>query len=220
MPPPSSSRAPPSTSPPRPTRCWTTPTRGSRPRRRCVRPAGAMKPPPRRHGRSSCGKPRAPRCLPSARGAMVGASPRLITRSLPGAPCDRMLDIGAHEFDPIRLIAVDPHGGCRRSEVCAAGRLGDAVARLYERSADLLPDGPARVRAAATARSAASLQGPPALDRWATASAPDVEFVDHRTVGLGSVHGAEGVLRVTRALFELSQDLAYRVDDILCLRSD
>ena len=86
---------------------------------------------------------------------------------------------------------------------------------MYERYADLIPDGPERARAAATARSVVAL-GPP--DRWPFA--PGIEFVDHRTVGLGSVHGAEAVLRGVRALLDLTDDFASCVDDILALRSD
>ncbi|MGH9670631.1 MAG: hypothetical protein ACRD3A_11035, partial [Terriglobales bacterium] len=56
----------------------------------------------------------------------------------------------------IILIEADAQGRHRRQEAFAADRLGDAVARLYERYADLLPDGPARARAAATARSVAA----------------------------------------------------------------
>ena len=51
------------------------------------------------------------------------------------------------------------------SEIFAADRLGDAVARLYERYAELLPDGPARARAAATARSVAAVVAPVDLDQ-------------------------------------------------------
>src|SRR5439155_1309908 len=95
-------------------------------------------------------------------------------------------------------------------------RLGNAIARLYERHADILPGGPERARAAATARAVLVLPGPP--DRWPFA--PGIEFVDHRTVGLGSVHGAEAVRRGVRALLDLTDDFATRVDDILALRSD
>jgi hypothetical protein len=132
----------------------------------------------------------------------------------------RRFDVGAYESEEIDLIEVDPQGRGRRFELFAADRLGDAVARLYERYADLLPAGPARERAAATARSLEALGGPPDVDRRATAFAPDIEYVDHRTVGLGSVHGAEAVLRGMRAFFELTEDLAARVDDILGQRSD
>src|SRR5262249_5941524 len=135
---------------------------------------------------------------------------------------DWMPDIGAHEFDQIRLIEVDPYGRCRRSEVFAADRLGDAIARLYERYADLLPDGPARALAAATARSVATLPlvGARDLDREATALAPGIEYVDHRTVGMGSVHGADALLRSVRALLDLSETFVTRSDDILALRPD
>ena len=129
-------------------------------------------------------------------------------------------DVGAYETEQIVLIEADARGQRRRAEFFADDRLSDAVARLYERHADLLPDGPARERAAATARSVATMMGPADLDRWATAFAPSIEWADHRTVGLGSVHGAEAVVRGIRALIELSEEFAARVDDILALRSN
>jgi ketosteroid isomerase-like protein len=55
---------------------------------------------------------------------------------------------------------------------------------LYERYAELLPDGPARAQATATARAVATVPGPMSLDRYAAIIGPDVEFVDHRPVGL------------------------------------
>src|SRR5262249_49406810 len=67
------------------------------------------------------------------------------------------LDVGAFEMQEMLLIEVDALGRHLRGEIFASDRLGDAVARLYERYADLLPDGPARVRAAATARSVAAM---------------------------------------------------------------
>src|SRR5262249_5191781 len=57
-------------------------------------------------------------------------------------------DVGAYESSEIDLIEGDAQGRCRRREVFATDRLGDAIARLYQRYADLLPDGPARTRAA------------------------------------------------------------------------
>ena len=65
------------------------------------------------------------------------------------------------EFDEISLLEVDDCGRWLRSEIFAADRLGDAVARLYERYAELLPDGPERERAAATARSVAAMASQP-----------------------------------------------------------
>src|SRR5262249_16554280 len=99
-------------------------------------------------------------------------------------------------------------------------RLGDAVVRLYERYADLLPDGPARARAAATARSVAALPGPMSLDRLSAIFGPDVEFVDHRPVGLPSSRGREAYLRLLQSFLDLADDPANRVDDVLGLRPD
>ena len=93
------------------------------------------------------------------------------------------------------LIEVDAQGRRRRHEVFASDRLGDAVVRLYERYAELLPDGPERARAAATARSVAAMLGPFDLDRCATVLAPAVEAVDHRILGTWSARGAEALLR-------------------------
>src|SRR5262249_23225328 len=65
----------------------------------------------------------------------------------------RTFDVGAYEIEDILLMEVDVRGQHHRNEIFTTDRLGDAVVRLYERYADLLPDGPARARAAATARS-------------------------------------------------------------------
>jgi hypothetical protein len=129
-------------------------------------------------------------------------------------------DVAAWEYEDIVITDVDAEGRCQRCEFFAADRLGDAVARLYERYAELLPNGPARAHAAATARSVAALAlaGRFDLDRWATAFAPGIEALDHRTVGFGSLHGYEAVMQGARAFAELSEDWAARVDDILALR--
>src|SRR5262249_33317389 len=62
-------------------------------------------------------------------------------------------DIGAYEVELFVLVEADNQGRRRRTEVFAADRLGDAIVRLYERHAELLPAGPARDRPAITARS-------------------------------------------------------------------
>jgi class 3 adenylate cyclase/ketosteroid isomerase-like protein len=129
-------------------------------------------------------------------------------------------DIGAHDLEQISLVEVDARGRRQRTELFAANRLGDAVVRLYERYAELLPDGPARTRAAATARSVAALQGPGDLDRWATATAPAIAYVDRRTLGIGSAEGAEAFLRVMGTLLDLANGVTNRVDDVLALRAD
>ncbi|MCI0347448.1 MAG: hypothetical protein L0221_18725 [Chloroflexi bacterium] len=129
-------------------------------------------------------------------------------------------DVGPYKKQEVDLVEVDALGRRRRTEIFAADRLGDAVARLYERYADLLPDGPERVRATATARSVAALLGPVDVERFAPALGPAVEVVDHRHVGLPPSRGREAYLRSTRSLLEVAADVASRLDDVICLRSD
>src|SRR5262249_56425192 len=62
-----------------------------------------------------------------------------------GAP-GRTWDVGPLESESVQLIEVDGEGRRARSEIFAPDRLGDAVARLYERYAALLPEGAARGR--------------------------------------------------------------------------
>src|SRR5262249_28663010 len=129
-------------------------------------------------------------------------------------------DVGAYKGDCIDLIEVDEQGRCRGHERFALNRLGDAIIRLYERYADLVPDGPAPARAAAPVRSIATLLGPFEPDRWAAAFAPAVEVVDNRTLGTWSARGVEVLLQHFRSLREVAADVAMRVDDILSLRPD
>src|SRR5262249_4733529 len=98
----------------------------------------------------------------------------------------------------------------------ADDHLRQAIARLYQRYADLLPDGPARTRAAATARSVAAFMGAVGLDRCA----PDLEAVDHRVLGTWSAHGAEEQLQHNRSLLDVAADVVMRDEDVLGLRSD
>src|SRR5262249_39332764 len=92
-------------------------------------------------------------------------------------------------------------------------------ARLYERYADLLPDGPERARAAATARSVAVVMGPIDPDCFATAFAPAIEVVDHRILGTWSASGAEAALQHHRSLLEVADGIV-REDDIIDLCPD
>ncbi|HSJ98030.1 MAG TPA: nuclear transport factor 2 family protein, partial [Myxococcota bacterium] len=147
------------------------------------------------------------------------------------ALCRGILSFDAHEdgsrsFGPadlssVFLAEVDARGQRVRTEFFAPERLADALARLYERYAELLPDGPERTRAAATARSVAALLGPPDPDRYAGALAPDVEYLDdRRVVGMGSAHGAPTFLRGYRTLLETARGFATRTDDVLAARPD
>jgi hypothetical protein len=129
-------------------------------------------------------------------------------------------DVGAYQIDAIFLIEVDAEGRHRPVGRFPADRLGDAIVRLYERYAELLPDGPERDRAGAVARSVATLFGPLDLDCYRAALARDLAFVGHRSVGVGSLHGAEALLTALGALLALAPDAANRIDDVLGVRSD
>src|SRR5262249_40557585 len=130
----------------------------------------------------------------------------------------RTFDVGAYEQAEIALIEVDAQERERRRERFAPDRLGDAIVRLYERYAELLPKGPERARAAAIARSVAATRGPVDLERYAATLAPAVEGVDHRVLGTWSAQGAEAVLRNWRSLLAIAADVTLRDDDILALR--
>src|SRR5262249_29920574 len=131
----------------------------------------------------------------------------------------RTFDVGPYEKEEVDLLEVDTDGRYRSSQVFASRHLGDAVVRLYERYAELLPEGPARARAAAIARSAALTLQPFDLDRLPAALAPDIEVLHHQTLGTWSAHGAEEWLRHWRSLFDLA-NVTVRDDDVLALQPD
>ncbi|HJQ82991.1 MAG TPA: nuclear transport factor 2 family protein [Candidatus Binatia bacterium] len=131
-------------------------------------------------------------------------------------------DVGAYERDILILTEVDAHGRSRRSEIFAGDQLAAAVLRLYEVYAEILPGGTARARAVATVRALPTFgaRGPADLDRIAATFTATVAFVDHRRVGVGSVHGAEAVRRTLGALVDLTTDTTSRLDDVLGVRPD
>src|SRR4029453_17032976 len=130
-------------------------------------------------------------------------------------------EFGVTEFDEVSLLEADDRGRFLRSEIFAPDRLGDAIARLYELYAELLPDGPERNRAAATARSVATmLRGSFDPVRYASRMAPAVQIVDHRILGMFSANGAEAALQNLDSLFNVSDDNPFRVDDVLRLERD
>ena len=122
---------------------------------------------------------------------------------------------GAVRRDEIVLVEVDRRGSQRRCELFAPSRMGAAIARLYERHAELLPDGPMRDRAAATARAAAALLGQFDLGIYRTGMDPDIEFVDHRTVGFPPARGTDEVLRNLATILESADHVSTRIDDVL-----
>src|SRR5262249_40362475 len=108
-------------------------------------------------------------------------------------------DIGAYEMERFHVIEVDAQGRRRWGGGFAVGHLGHAIVRLYERYAELLPDGPARARAAATARSVAVMMTRPG-ERRQLPLAPAIEQADHRILGTWSARGTEEFLRHWRSL--------------------
>jgi hypothetical protein len=79
---------------------------------------------------------------------------------------------------------------------------------------------PEHDRAAVTARSVAVILQPLQIDSAGTILAPDVEFVDHQTLGLGSARGTEAFLRGVAPSHDVADDRAMRNDDVVGLRSD
>jgi class 3 adenylate cyclase/tetratricopeptide (TPR) repeat protein len=154
--------------------------------------------------------------------ATLGESLVLCRRYISGSRfAGATFDVAAYEKHEISLLEVDSTGRESHCELFAEDRgLATAVARLYERYAELLPDGAERTRAAATARSVATLMGPPASRSFEVLWARDTEYVDHRRLGFGTAKGADRVLRGHRAQFEIADDVTYRCDDVLALRPD
>ena len=140
--------------------------------------------------------------------------------SLSGLTDRYAASFGLSDFEEIVIGEVDGRGRYRRFEIFAADHLGHALASLYERNAVLCPDGGERSRAAAIARSAGVMLGQPDLAGTASVLAPDVEFSDLRTVGFGTLHGAEAVLETIAAMMELSRDDSAHIDDVLVLEPD
>ncbi len=151
--------------------------------------------------------------------ATLGDSLALCRGSLSfGVAEDHAERFGATINDTINLIEVDAHGLRARTEFFAVDRLGDAVARLYERYADLVSEGLDRDRAAATARSVATFMGAQLeLDALREAFHPDVEYLDHRAVGFPSGRGVESLLLGFQSLFDVVDHFERRVDDVLAL---
>ena len=110
----------------------------------------------------------------------------------------------------------------RRLEIFAPDRLGDAIARLYERYAELLPDGPERTRAAATARSVAVLLGPrrPRSLGDGARARRRVHRSPVRRVARIRARSRSRAARNAAALLEVADGVSNRIDDVLDLRSD
>lgn len=127
---------------------------------------------------------------------------------------------GLAEFDEIVVIETDARGRWIRTDLFDADRFGDAIARLYARHAELLPDGPLRERAAMIARVTTTMLTRSTEYRLEDVSAADFQAVDHRTVGIGTATGSGFWQRWRAATDELTQDQTYRIEDVLALGAD
>jgi class 3 adenylate cyclase/ketosteroid isomerase-like protein len=130
------------------------------------------------------------------------------------------LSFGASSSRYLNLFEVNEHGQASRIEIFGEDQLGDAIAGLYARYAELQPAGPARERAAVTAQGVSALLNPWELDAVAVVLAPDVVFFDRRKLGLGAWRGAENVLAGLRVRNDLTSERASRTDDVVALRAD
>ena len=134
----------------------------------------------------------------------------------------RHFDVGAYERPDLSLVDVDDDERATHIEMFAADRLGEALARMYERYAELSPPGPERERAHGTARTVASLplSRDPDVDQLALSFSEDIEFVDERPAGPGTLRGSEAVLRSVRAIVELSEGFTARTEEVLAASPD
>ena len=57
-------------------------------------------------------------------------------------------------------------------------------------------------------------------DAIAASLDPAVQMIDHRLVGAGVQRGPESVVRAVRTLADLSQELSFRLDDVLALSGE
>jgi class 3 adenylate cyclase/tetratricopeptide (TPR) repeat protein len=142
---------------------------------------------------------------------------RIVTaRGTPGGN----FDVADYEMDHVVLNEMDATGRLGRFEVFAPDDLGSAIARMYTRYAELLPEGPTRERAAMTARALTGMLTPSKDVRPEEITAPDIRSIDHRTVGYGTAEGGEFATRWLEAWDELSYDRHVRIDDVLALTLD
>jgi class 3 adenylate cyclase/tetratricopeptide (TPR) repeat protein len=131
------------------------------------------------------------------------------------------LDVGAYEKEEIHLNEVDAEGRRRRGEVFATDHLNEAIARLYERYAELLPEGVARTRAATTARVVATtMRKDGDAERWRTACTSDAEMIDNRQLGTWNARGADAIVEQMGSLRDVADGIDLRTLEILDLEPD
>ena len=128
------------------------------------------------------------------------------------------IPVGATEVPYLLLIEADEQGSARAIEIFGEDKLGESIARLYERYAALAPAGPERERAARAAFSLGTpLRASGDLARIAEALAPDFVGVDHRHLSNWSLQGAAAYVAHLRALQEVADDIEFRQLDVVAL---
>ncbi|HVN87273.1 MAG TPA: nuclear transport factor 2 family protein, partial [Candidatus Binatia bacterium] len=126
-----------------------------------------------------------------------------------------IVDVDAIEGEKLSLIEADAKARARRTEDFASNRLGDAVVRLYERYAELLPDGPERTRAATIAHSIGVMTQAYDPEAFAGAWAANIEYADHRTAGVGALTGIPAIQQWLRSLLDDAEDVTNRIEEVL-----
>jgi len=153
--------------------------------------------------------------------AALGSSLALLHRTLSASGfSDPALDSAAYRIEELCVVEADREGRCVKADLFAVDHLGDAVARLYQRYAELLSEGAARARAAAIASSVAIVLGPPDPDRVRPALALDVRYADHRALGWGPAHGVVAFVRALRTLRNALPEVESHTIELLALRAD
>ncbi len=132
-------------------------------------------------------------------------------RRIHGERYDRghRFDVGEYENEALVAArgrrAGTPSAPSRSSP---ANRLGDAIARLYERYAEGLPEGPERERAAVTAQAVAFMLMPGDAPDLMQLYAPTYEDIDHRSVGYGALSLDEARTKLRESLSRSRRRLA------------
>jgi class 3 adenylate cyclase/tetratricopeptide (TPR) repeat protein len=148
--------------------------------------------------------------------ALVLSQLRIAASGVSGA----RYDVGPYERIELVLTEVADGGRAVRVEMFAVGHFGGAIVRLYERYAELLPEGPERTRAAGVARSIRVYDGPVDPDHLATALAPSCRIVDHRVLRTWSARDAGEHVTHWRLQRDLAPDFAHRFEDVLACEAD
>jgi len=129
------------------------------------------------------------------------------------------LDVGPTEMSYTIVIEADEQARGVRIDMFLEDNLRAAIACLYERYAESLPEGRELTRVREVARSLSTPLGLIDADRVASAAAASFECVDHRTLGAWSARSRDEWVTHWRWQVDLTMGLAMRDDDVLALDS-